>query len=169
MTAKAEVVTSGRPKGRGYSWPPFEKGNTKALKHGFASKLAVSEKAKEVHAELMEACPFIIDCDIVVVDLLCTSKARYDMIVDHLDDCMEGNVISKFGEGILAFPPYLWAPLNTLEKNIADIANRLGLDPTGRMGIFKNFGAAMYLGARTPRDVAAEGRAIRESLAADNG
>jgi hypothetical protein len=40
---------------RGYSWPPFEKGNTKAMTHGCYSAKTLAPMQQELAAELREA------------------------------------------------------------------------------------------------------------------
>ena len=46
---------------RGYSWPPFEAGNSAALVHGAHSARAIAAKAAEVHSELLTIAPYLAE------------------------------------------------------------------------------------------------------------
>jgi hypothetical protein len=53
------MTDNGQHPARGYSRPPFEDGNQAALSHGTYSPRAISERAVEVHAELLKFAPWL--------------------------------------------------------------------------------------------------------------
>src|ERR1039458_195818 len=60
QTSSVELAPASQSKGpaRNYSWPPFEDGNSVALTHGAYSERAIAERAKDVHARLLEIVPW---------------------------------------------------------------------------------------------------------------
>src|SRR5207249_6578202 len=44
---------------RGYTWPPFEPGNTAAVRHGAHSERLVAPLAEQVRADLLAAAPWL--------------------------------------------------------------------------------------------------------------
>lgn len=49
----------GKGPARGYSWPPFEKGNKAALAHGAWSPRSIRPVAERLAAELVEVAPWV--------------------------------------------------------------------------------------------------------------
>jgi hypothetical protein len=72
------------------SWPPFEVGNQAAVTHGTRSERLLSAKAEEVHAELIELCPWVSGLDFGAVARYVRTEARAVMLSDYVAEVVRG-------------------------------------------------------------------------------
>lgn len=123
---------------RGYSWPPFERGNVVSVKHGANSDRLVTPKADELREALAETCPWVTEVDAAAVGRYCRAEARAVMLHDY---CMT----KAEGEGVDAVPRSLWQEASRAESNAAKFAQDLGLDPAGRARVLRDLANVRYL------------------------
>lgn len=140
---------------RGYSWEPFGPGNVAAVRSGAFSRRLVSERAAQLHAELMERCPWLVETDAVTVDSLCRARARLLMLDEHISKLVEEG-------GVAAVRPYLWSEASRAEANVAKFEADLGLSPAGRGRLARDLGQAAYFGEKANTDLAALGHRGRK-------
>jgi len=113
----------GGPK-RGYSWPPFEDGNTVALRHGAYATLALKPRAYAIAARLRDAMGDAFeDKHTAAVEAGALAGARVEAALGHLLD--ETNV----------------EELKTLDANARSWL-RLYLDTLERLGLTPQVGQA---------------------------
>lgn len=143
---------------RGYSWPPFEKGNqlavgnTAALVHGATSPRAIAERAELVHAHLIETCPWL-------------DEPRYAPSLQRY--------LTATAREQLAHEAYMAEPTKARLLEAATAAARLawsigaelGLTPAGHARL-RILTAGGEHAEASLHDLAAEGRRIRERAAA---
>jgi hypothetical protein len=152
---------------------PFEQGNTFSVAHGAGSTKLVSERTAEVRHDLISSYQWLTESDSVAIDLLCSAQARYELLSEYMWGIVEGAIERapqgrppKRGKaeattGVEAVPAYIWTEITKLEKNISDMANRLGLDPAGRAAIFKDFGWAKALAGQSMGKLVEMGGGLR--------
>lgn len=141
---------------RGYSWEPFAPGNTVGVRHGAFSDRMISAKAAEIHDQLLDACPWIVDTDATAVELWCRVRARHQMLADYVEQVAET-------EGVGAVRPYLWAELGRAETNLMKATESLGLDPAGRGKLARDLGqASFYTRTSGLQALAGEGARLRK-------
>jgi hypothetical protein len=141
MTAESH----GEP--RGYSWPPFEAGNTAALVHGSYSERAIAERAVEVHAELLRHCPYLDeDRYMPSVRRYLEAAAREHLAHEALVSG-KGKLSSRLLEAATSASRLAWR-----------MGDELGLTPRGHLEL-----RALLAGTTSAEaslaDLAAEGRA----------
>ena len=81
MAEKVERVSQGEGHGgpaRRYSWPPFEKGNLKGVRHGAYSEQLIAPRAAEIAAELKAVVPAYSESDRAMVENLARVQARIE-------------------------------------------------------------------------------------------
>ena len=140
---------------RGYSWETFTAGNTAAVRHGAFSDRMVSARSAVVHAELVEACPWVIDTDAVAVDTWCRVRARFLMLSEYVE-----TVVEQGGVGDVR--PYLWSELARCETNLMKATESLGLDPAGRGKLARDLGMAQHFGRPGLAELGGQGRKLRQ-------
>lgn len=120
---------------RGYSWPPFEKGNTLQLRHGAYSTLHLAPRAGELADELRAVVPAFSPADEPMVRLLAVTLARIEraaVAIDKVDDAAEGNELSTYlgssADALRRLREDLRGWINTARR----LANDLGMTPTSR-------------------------------------
>lgn len=118
---------SGMP-ARGYSWPPFEPGNTVALKHGATSSRKVRPIAQEIHKLLLTEAPW---CDQAAfagaVRSLCWTEAQLILITEWLD--ANGIMRDPGVDELEPQPREATRLLRDLEARALKLRNALGLTP----------------------------------------
>ncbi len=154
MTGKRRrdgTPTSDRQDARGYSWPPFEPGNTVSVRHGGFSDRLVSERAKQVRALLFENYPYLAD-DVFAeaLERYCRAEARAQMLHEWIMAVVEGSVevAPRNGRprtGVEAVPPYLWSEASRAEANAQKFGQDIGLDPIGHVRIARDLGLVARL------------------------
>jgi hypothetical protein len=156
-----------RSPARGYTWPPFQEGNTIAVRHGAWSDRLASQRAQGVLAELVERYPWIEDADVVVLDVLVKAKARYDALDEYAAAVIEGDreAYPRKGSpltGPEAVPDKVLTALARLENTIIQAAGKLGLTATDRAQLFKDAGMAKHFGGDPIAKLVERGRQLRE-------
>lgn len=141
---------------RGYTWPPFEPGNTKSLKHGAFSPRSIAARSELVQEALLDVCPWLIDVDTEAIARYCRAEARARMLHEHVMRVADES-------GVEAVPAYLWTEASRAETNAQKAGQDLGLDPTGRLKIAKDAGLAKHFAGANVGKLVAEGAAIREA------
>jgi hypothetical protein len=108
---------------RGYSWPSFEPGNTKALIHGGSSERAIEARAAEVRDRIFELAPWLQqDAFVPAVARYLRAEARELLIHDHI-----AKVAEEKGAG--AVPQRLWEAATACANASMKASALLGLDP----------------------------------------
>jgi hypothetical protein len=121
--------SSGNGPARGYSWPPFEPGNLKALRHGANSPRLIAEKAREVHAALLDVAPYLAEPKFLpAVNRYLQAAAREALLHDHVSRV-------SAGQGPGAVPSRTWEQATAAARLAAKLATDLGLDPIGHARI----------------------------------
>jgi hypothetical protein len=157
---KDESQASERRGARGYSWPPFEKGNLVAVKHGASSERIVSARAAEIRVLLVESFPFLAEPIFAeALERYVRAEARARLLYDYCFAKAEA-------EGVEAVPRTLWQEASRAESNAAKCAQDLGLDPAGFARIGRDLGVARSIGQRLAgpglAEFAADGRKLRQ-------
>lgn len=153
---------------RGYSWPPFEKGNTLGRKfekgntlgvrHGANSEAILSERASELRERLLETYEFLgAPVFNEALERYVRAEARSQLLHDWAMKVASGQirtarVKSRPQTGIEAVPPYIWSEISRAESNAQKFAQDLGLDPIGLARIAKELGWAKQLAAGRVQD-----------------
>jgi hypothetical protein len=139
---------------RGYSWPPFESGNTAAVRHGAFSTRFVDATAEELRPHLLEVAPWLDHPAFgAAVDAWIRSEARIALLAEHAERI---GLIDDRGEPRESLLKWLHAA----ERLAAEHRARLGLDPTSRVRLERDRSTA----ALNAVDVASElerGRQLR--------
>jgi hypothetical protein len=114
---------------RGYSWPPFEAGNTAALKHGASSPRKVRPIAEELQAMLLAEAPWIDRPGFAgAVRSLCWTEAQIVLLTVWLD---EHGVLRDPGVDELEPQPRAATRLlRDLENRAEKLRSSLALTPT---------------------------------------
>ena len=141
---------------RGYSWPPFEDGNTAALVHGGYSDSAITERAEQVTHHLFELAPWLADDDVYVIPV-----ARF-VRVEARSQMLSEAIAEKAAEkGILSVGARIIEAATACDRLATRLADDLGLSPLGKAKL-KALTAAGELGAASLADVAERGSEIRK-------
>ena len=132
---------------RGYSWPPFEDGNTAALVHGGYSDRSVAERAELVRADLYSVAPWLEGQPswAVAVERFLRTEARARIFAEYIE-----RLAAEQGAG--AVPLRAVEVANAADRLAADLGATLGLDPL-------SFAKIRALGASVGRDEATAGLA----------
>ncbi len=155
-----DIEPSGqRSKGRGYSWPPFEKGHTRTLHHGMRSPRVYGPIAEEKLAALLAA----IEAEEIefasrpsfqfALEGLATTLAQVDLGRRHVVDKHETGECER--EGCLN-------QLATNEKTLDRRLDAMGLTARSRATIQ----SALSATARNVTDISSlieQGKAIRQA------
>ena len=144
------VSTDYRP-ARGYSWPPFEPGNLKALRHGGNSPRLIAEKAREVHAALLDVAPYLAEPKFLpAVERYLNAAAREALLHDHVS-----RLSAEQGAG--AVPARVWEQVTSAARLAARLGTDLGLDPIGHARI-RALSVTAEASEATLADLAEQGR-----------
>ena len=106
---------------RGYSWPPFEKGNTIALRHGARSRRIYEPLAADLAAGLLEVRPDLEDFPDAVA-AWAESEARAELLRKYITDQTLFDGKGDPRSGVLQW-------LRTFETQAESARRTLGLDP----------------------------------------
>lgn len=147
---------------RGYSWPPFEKGNTVAVKHGLdalaqphhGSRLLphIAERIEAHFEELRGRYPHLHEADAQQFRLYCDADAKAMIIGEWIDKVITGQaeVHPRKGaprSGVEAVPDAIYRAHRAYMSQARELARDLGLNPGGRYALAKDF----YTAARTAK------------------
>ena len=152
---KATTRADGSPtiEARGYSWEPFQDGNTLALVHGAESPRAINERAIEVHEALLEHAPFLDEPRFIpAVNRYLQSAAREALLHDHI-------VALSADKGPGAVPSRVWEQATAAARLSSKLGSDLGLDPIGHARI-RALSVGAEVGEAGLNRLFAEGRAI---------
>ena len=139
---------------RGYSWPPFEKGNMAHLVHGADSERTLESQAAQIRPRLFELCPWLEDVDAIAVARFLRVEARSLILESYMAE-----IIATAGPGKV--PIRMWEQANATDRLAGDLGSKLGLDSVGRAQLRES-------AANTESSLAAlaeKGRGIRERAA----
>jgi len=139
---------------RGYSWPPAEAGNEKALTHGAYSPRMIEEKAADVRETLLEICPWL-DVPEYAPAIARFLRAEARSLLLH--SAILKQAAERGGEDKVS--SRLWEQATASDRLAAQLGNVLGLDPLGRARLAQTASAA-ELNVHTLGDLAAAGRAV---------
>ena len=146
---------TGKGPAHGYSWAPFEPGNTKSLVHGAESERVISARAVEVHAELLRVAPYLNeDKFIPAVNRYLQAAAREGLLHDFITATCD-----EKGPG--AVPSRTWEQATAASRLSAKLGSDLGLDVIGHARI-RALTVGAEVGAASLDGLMAEGRAIRQ-------
>jgi hypothetical protein len=114
---------------RGYSWPPFEPGNTKALTHGAYSENVIEARAAIVRNELLELCLHLDEPAFApAVARFLRAETRALLLHDWIT-----KTVNEKGAG--AVKAWAWEQAAATDRLAAQIGQTLGLDPIGQARI----------------------------------
>ena len=118
-----------RPRGRGYSWPPFAKGHVLSLRHGAWSPRRIDPRAQELIDSVAPGVTWWQDCDWPAVWRWAQTEARIELLTEWLAD--KGGDIDD-DESVRPASDLL----TRLSVQAMNMRSRLGLDPLsrGRLG-----------------------------------
>ncbi len=143
-----------RSPARNYSWPPFEKRNTAALRHGANSERSIAPLAAQIVAAAVERIPWL---DVPEFGPALTAwgraEARCALVSEWLDE--HGLLDPETG----AQRPAADFAVK-LERLAAEARARLGLDPSSSARLQRDLGAAARDRGLMSREMA-EGRRLR--------
>jgi hypothetical protein len=152
---------------RGYSWPPFEAGNSAALTHGAYSEPRVAERAQEILTAVLE--------DAEMPDLLRSRAfrptladwARAEAMASLVFDWLCGLPVEQMASPRLAgtkAPLDLW---RALSAHAGRLRARLGMDPVSYARLAKDLGLAQAASDEALRQAAARGAKLLERRLAE--
>lgn len=144
---------------------PFGAGNTAAVTHGAWSDRLVSERARDVLADLQVACPWIMEADGMVLDTLIKAKVRHDEFDDVINEYFDGARRNDKGlTGAEAIPDRILQQVAREARHVMDACGKLGLTATDRAALMKDTSWARALAGKNGgmAQVGEQGRAIRE-------
>jgi hypothetical protein len=137
-----DTPTTQRQPARGYSWPPFEKGNTLsvgnfgAVRHGAYSDRIITEKADHIRGLLLSSYPYLADETFSEAVLrYCRAEARAVLLHDYVMEKAET-------KGVEAVKPYLWSEVRGADALAQKCGSDCGLDPAGHAKIARDLGMA---------------------------
>lgn len=140
-----EVVPGGRT-GRGYSWPPFEPGNTAAVRHGAYSRRVVLPRAQEILTAALEdpAMPDHVRSAgfAAAAQAWAEAEAVAELVLQWAVAQMENGDV-----GAMMTPPLpgTKAPIEVwraVHAHAANLRAKLGLDPVSYSKIARDLGLA---------------------------
>lgn len=138
---------------RGYSRPPFQPGNTAAVRHGAHSPGHVEQRANQLQSAATEILPWLKHPEhAAAVSAWSRAEARCLLVDEYLQ---EHGLLDDAGRVRPAAELVI-----KLERIASEARSRLGLDPTSRARLERDLSA----GARDRIDVAkelAQGRELR--------
>lgn len=109
--------------------PPFPRGNKLSVIHGANSPAAISARAAEVHAALLEAAPYLDDQKFLpAVNRYLEAAAREALLHGHIE-----RTAAEKGTG--AVPSRVWEQATAAARLAAKLGSDLGLDPIGHARI----------------------------------
>jgi hypothetical protein len=117
--------TEGLP-ARGYSWAPFQDGNTAALVHGGQSPRVIEAVARIVRDDVIEQAPWIVEP--IFGDALaryCRAEARARLLSDHIFAVADAHGAGKV-------PQRLWESAVASDNAASKAAAELGVTPLAR-------------------------------------
>lgn len=140
---------------RGYSWPPFEPGHTKSVKHGAASPRLVSPIAERLAADLVESAPWAGGRQFAeTVRAWAWAQAQCVLLHEYLDvhGVLDDRGVPRPAVGLL----------ERVETRAASLRGELGLSP---LALARLLGALGQLNGEAAvgglEQLAAAGRAVR--------
>jgi hypothetical protein len=145
---------SGMP-ARNYSWPPFEKGNEAALRHGAYSTRRVEGRAREIAERLEDVVPGFNASHRVTVELLARELARIELADLWLE---EHGILDERGQ-----PQPILKVRSIWTNSAARLANDLALNPSAqaKLGLAaaqaKGVAASAYIAEKRARELEEEG------------
>lgn len=145
---------------RGYSWPPFEKGNTASVTHGLSAItqgrgeiLPITQARIEAHfQELLKRYPHIHDVDLAQFRSYCDADAKATIIGEWIDQVLKGEAEAHPRKGsprvgVEAIPDHIYRAHRAYMSQARELARDLGLNPGGRYAVAKDY----YTAARTAK------------------
>jgi hypothetical protein len=118
-----------RPPARGYSWPPFEAGNTAALKHGASSPRKIRPIAEEIREVLLAEAPWIDRPAFAgAVRSLCWTEAQVVLLTEWLNE--HGVLRDRGVDELEPQPRAATRLLRDLENRAEKLRSSLALTPT---------------------------------------
>ncbi len=142
---------------------PFQKDNELAVKSGVYSTRLVSEDAERIAEQLADLMPWLGPHHLVILDVLCKAKARYDRADSYANDLMDEVTTNKNGDtGIEAVPQRIWNLLISQENTIINACAKLGMTATDQAMLMKDASWARALSQGRAESLAAEGARLRQ-------
>jgi hypothetical protein len=135
VSAKLDQAPRAGGSARGYSWPPFEPGNSAAVKHGaYASPVKLSARAAEIADAIRPTLPLYSPVDEPVLQLLGLTLTRIEKATAAIEEVDE-RAASELGPYVIDDASKLTALRADLRGWIGtarNLANDLGATPTAR-------------------------------------
>lgn len=150
---------------RGYSWEPFQPGNTSGVRHGAHSKRLVGLRAEELHEQLLQRCPWVTDLDEAAVARYTRAEARALALHSYVQRILG----SAPAENVPHVPAYVWGEVRQADQLADRLAAGLGLTADGRAALAKDLGIARRFAGDQLAELATEGRRVREEAEARMG
>lgn len=145
---------------RGYRWAPFEKGNLVSVKHGADSERLVDAQADDLHAALVEVCPWVTDLDAGAVRRYCRAEARAVLLSDYVS-----RVAAE--QGPECVPVTVWDSATRADLAADKLSSSLGLTPESRARLLKDVGQAHHYAGDGLDAVIAHGQEVLARRQAD--
>jgi len=139
---------------RGYSWPPFENGNTASLRHGATSARVVGPLADRIATEIISAAPWLDSpAQLATVRAAAWAEAQLLVLRAYIDE--KGLLTDK------GAPQPATDYLERVESKAARLRERCGLDVTAWAKLLATLTASAGPGEADQLEaVRAEGRRI---------
>lgn len=152
-TANPQMQPSWQPTpARGYTWPPFEPGNTLSLRHGAFSPQAIAAKAEQVHNELVLQAPWL-------------AEEKYAPALKRYLDATAREALAH--NALMASPnrvsPRLVEAATAAARLAWQMGDALGLTPAGHQKL-KLLVAGAAVAEVDVANLASEGQALRRRL-----
>jgi hypothetical protein len=152
VTGDLEVAGAGGA--RGYSWPPFEAGNTSAATHGAKSPRLVRARANRLLEEVTADRPvWLNDVDQAALWSWVYAEARCELLREWLDE--HGHLDDK------GKPRDAAQFLLSCERQAARARSALGFDPTSRAALGRDTAVARAMAAQSVEELRRAGAETR--------
>ncbi len=136
---------------RGYSWAPFERGNTVAATHGGYSAALIAEDARDLAVQLVEAAPELAAPRYQLeLESYCQLVAARRRLARSIANTPEGQEV----------PLRRYETMATLANSALKSARDFGLTPAGH-ALLASVVTGTEIGQVTLADLAAQGRQTR--------
>jgi hypothetical protein len=157
----------GKGPARGYSWPPFEPGNTKSLVHGAYSERVVAPRAEALMTSVLEDAesPDHVRTPMFRFTLAawCRAETVAGVLYEHIMSLSTEEMMTPRLAGTRS-PVDLW---KAADAHAANLRSKLGLDPVSYARIAKDLGIASKASEDALGRLAETGKSIVERREAE--
>lgn len=135
--------------------PPGNVHLTRATSSTAGNELLLSASTEVLQEVLLQACPWIIQTDVIAIEQYCRIEARSRLLAAEIDKIIEE-------KGFLKVPAYLWTVIIQSDQAAMKASAALGLTPESRLKLAKDAGLASQFNRYQLEDLVNEGTNLRK-------